>query len=228
MQAAGLVGVSRRAFVTRPRGATPPPDRPRISSSGRSPPTGRITSGSQGVATVSAPAHMALGVGEPMRRAVRPQPAGLGQRARIAPIGLELPRPGRVLVAKFGSATITSWPSRSSQRATHSLSVEASRRMRARGRSPRTSANRAGWCARAARAARRPRSGCRAGFPSCARRCQYGPWLAPSACGLTADHSVGQRMPPRRVGSATSFDLGSHYEHVRVAKLLVPTSSHEK
>ena len=50
----------------------------------------------QGVAHRQAPAHMALGVGEPVRRAVRPQPAGLGQRARIAPIGLDLPRPGRV------------------------------------------------------------------------------------------------------------------------------------
>src|SRR5215475_12640644 len=33
--------------------------------------------------------------------------------------------------AKFGSATTTSWPSPSRHRATHSLSVEASRRMRA-------------------------------------------------------------------------------------------------
>src|SRR5713226_531185 len=26
--------------------------------------------------------------------------------------------------------------------------------------------------------------GCRSGFPSCARRCQYGPWLASSLCGV--------------------------------------------
>ena len=68
---------------------------------------------------------------------------------------------------------------------------------------------RGGWCARAARAARRPRSGCRSGFPSCARRCQYGPWLAlPLLAALTADHSVGQRMSPRRVGVSGSRSEG--------------------
>ena len=44
--------------------------------------------------------------------------------------------------AKFGSATMTSWPRASRQRATHSLSVEASMRIRARGREPRTAAKR--------------------------------------------------------------------------------------
>jgi hypothetical protein len=43
---------------------------------------------------------------------------------------------------KFGSATITSCPRPSRHRATPSLSVEASTKMRARGRGPNTSANR--------------------------------------------------------------------------------------
>ena len=46
--------------------------------------------------------------------------------------------------AKFGSATMTSWPSASRQRATHSLSVEASIRFRARAREPSTAATRSG------------------------------------------------------------------------------------
>ncbi len=55
----------------------------------------------------------------------------LVRRERLAYIG-----------AQFGSATITSWPSDSRWRATHSLSVLASSRMRARGRAPNMSANR--------------------------------------------------------------------------------------
>jgi hypothetical protein len=41
-----------------------------------------------------------------------------------------------------GSATITSWPSSSRQRATHSLSVDASISIRALGRAPKTSPRR--------------------------------------------------------------------------------------
>jgi hypothetical protein len=51
-------------------------------------------------------------------------------RLRVAYIG-----------AKFGSATITSCPSASRHRATHSLSVEASSTIRARARSPKTFVN---------------------------------------------------------------------------------------
>jgi len=74
---------------------------------------------------------MALGIGEPVRgreapnreasaraRALRRSVCTL--RVRVAYMG-----------AKFGSATTTSWPTASKHRATHSLSVEASRRMRA-------------------------------------------------------------------------------------------------
>jgi len=53
------------------------------------------------------------------------------RRERLAYIG-----------ALFGSATITSCPSDSRWRATHPLSVLASRRMRARGRPPSTAVNR--------------------------------------------------------------------------------------
>jgi hypothetical protein len=45
----------------------------------------------------------------------------------------------RYIGAKFGSATTTSWPNPSKHRATHSLSVDASSRIRARGRPPSTS-----------------------------------------------------------------------------------------
>jgi len=45
--------------------------------------------------------------------------------------------------ANPGSATMTSWPNDSRWRATHSLSVEASSRIRARGRPPSTSVKRA-------------------------------------------------------------------------------------
>src|SRR6266542_2881956 len=103
--------------------------------------------------------------------------------------------------AKFGSATITSWPRPSRHRATHSLSVEASSTMRARGRSPSTAAKRAAPSGSGAQSTRPGRPGCRSDFPSCAHRCQYGPWLAPFSLRLLAgDLSVGQSMPPRRVG----------------------------
>src|SRR5437867_5776129 len=98
----------------------------------------------EGVTDEETAAHVALGVGEPMRRVIGAEHTGLGQgpgvprsvftlRVRVAYIG-----------AKFGSATTTSWPNDSRHRATHSLSVEASIRIRARGRSPSTAAKRCG------------------------------------------------------------------------------------
>jgi hypothetical protein len=51
-------------------------------------------------------------------------------------------RPELERVAEPGSAMTTVCPSASRCRATHSLSVEASRRIRARGRDPRISVNR--------------------------------------------------------------------------------------
>ena len=50
----------------------------------------------QRLADPQAAAHMALGVGEPMRGAVGPEQIGVGQGARIASIGLDLPCSGRV------------------------------------------------------------------------------------------------------------------------------------
>ncbi len=50
----------------------------------------------QRLADPQAAAHMALGVGEPVRGAVGAEQVGVGQGARIAPIRLDLPRPGRV------------------------------------------------------------------------------------------------------------------------------------
>jgi len=91
-----------------------------------------------GVPDHQAAAHMSLGVGEPMgRQASAKAPASrrsvLTLRVRVAYMG-----------AKFGSATMTSWPRASRQRATHSLSVEASITMRARGRLSSTAAKRSG------------------------------------------------------------------------------------
>jgi hypothetical protein len=86
--------------------------------------------------------------------------------------------------AKVGSATMTSCPSASRQPATHSLSVEASTKIRA-GAAPRAPPRSApSRCGSAARSPRPPPRGCRSGFPSCGRRWQYGPWLAFPLCGL--------------------------------------------
>ena len=43
-----------------------------------------------------------------------------------------------------------------------------------------------------------PRRGCRSGFPSCARRCQYGPWLASPFCGVDREVLLWGVMPPRQ------------------------------
>ena len=134
-------------------------------------------------------------------QAGRPQPTGLGQRPGVAAIGLDPATAGRVHGREFGSATITSWPNPSRRRATHSLSVEASRRMRARGRSPSRVANRSGVMRSRGRSAHPLRPGSRAGFPACAVDANMGHgWPPLFIAALTAIHSVGQCMPPRRMG----------------------------
>src|SRR5262250_3223796 len=58
---------------------------------------------------------------------------------------------------------------------------------------------------------RLPQPGDRSGFPSCADRCQYGPWLASFSLRLRArDLSVGHSMPPRRVGGQPLHPIYAH------------------
>ena len=57
---------------------------------------------------------------------------------------------------------------------------------------------------------RRPSAGAPRGdpgrLPSCARQCQYGPWLTfPFSAALTAGALVGQLMPPRQAGRPAGF-----------------------
>src|SRR6266508_4736666 len=83
---------------------------------------------------------MALGVGEPCagRYAPSRQASANARASRRSVFTLRV----RVayMGAKFGSATITLWPSPSRHRATHSLSVADPRRFRAGGRAPSASA----------------------------------------------------------------------------------------
>ena len=144
---------------------------------------------------------MPLRVGEPMRGAVRAEQTGLCSarasrrsvltfRVRVAYIG-----------AKFGSATTTSWPKASRHRATHSLSVEASTRIRARGRPPSTSANRWG-SVRMRHSLNSPASREEADLAFLLVQVDanivHG-WPPPRAP-VSACLSVGQCMPPRRAG----------------------------
>jgi hypothetical protein len=87
---------------------------------------------------------MALLIGQSMSPPIGPQHIRLGQRPRIAPIRLHLSTACAYIGAKLGPATMTSCPSASQHRATHSLSVAGSIRIRARGRWPGISANRPG------------------------------------------------------------------------------------
>jgi hypothetical protein len=75
----------------------------------------------------------------------------------------------------------------------------ASIRMRARGRPPSTAAKRSGSVRMRCAISSPPRPRYRFDFPSCARRCQYGPWLASPLCGVDRVWAFGgQRMPPRQ------------------------------
>src|SRR4029453_15381691 len=53
-------------------------------------------------------------------------------------------------------------------------------------------------CECAVRSPRPPRGGRRSGFPACARRCQYGPWLASPCCGVDREVLLWGFMPPRQ------------------------------
>ena len=90
----------------------------------------------QRVADGEAAAHMPLGVGQAMRGAVGAQ-AAASARARASRRSVfTLRLRWAYMGAKFGSATMTSWPSASRHRATHSLSVDDSITICARGRAP--------------------------------------------------------------------------------------------
>ena len=118
-----------------------------------------------------------------MGGAVGAKQARLRESSGIASVGLYLARPRRIHGGEVRiRAIITSWPRASRHRATHSLSVEASISRRARGRVPSTAEKRAGSVRIRCSTTHPPRQGYRSGFPSCARRCQYGPWLAPFSC----------------------------------------------
>ena len=141
--------------------------------------------------------HVTLGIRQPGRGALGTQASSNARASRGSVVTLRV----RVayMGAKLGSATMTSWPSPSKQRATHSLSVEASIRIRAWGRWPSTAAKRSGSVRIRCSISSPPRPGHRFDFPSCRRRCQYGPWLASPLCGVDRVSAlVGQHMPPRR------------------------------
>ena len=156
----------------------------------------------QGVAHRQAPAHMALGIGEPMGGAVGPQPAGLGQRPGVAPIGLDLATAGRVhrREVRVGDDDLVAQPF---QTARHPLALGRGLEEDA---GPRPVPQDGGEPLGGRCGSRRSISS-----PS-APRMQI--WLSflctsmpiwsmagpPLLAALTAVHSVGQRMPPRRVG----------------------------
>ena len=79
-----------------------------------------------------------------MGGAVGPEEARLRQGPGIPPVGLNLARPGRIHRRAVRVRHDDLVAERSRQRATHSLSVEASITIRARGRVPRTAAKRSG------------------------------------------------------------------------------------
>ena len=136
----------------------------------------------QGVAHRQASSHLPLRVGQPMRRAIRAEQTGLLQGPGVSSISLDLPGRVAYIGAKFGSATTTSWPKASRHRATHSLSVEASTRIRARGRPSNTSANRWG-SVRMRRSITSPVSVSRQIWLSfLCRSMPTTPWLALSCC----------------------------------------------
>ena len=109
-------------------------------------------------AFAGAGAHQRLGDAEPLAHVPlvvvqaaggpeRAEPTRLGQARASRRSVLTVRRRCAYIGAKFGSATSTAWPRRSRQRATHPLSVAASMRIRAGGRSLRSSAKRCGSCA---------------------------------------------------------------------------------
>jgi hypothetical protein len=144
--------------------------------------------------------HGPLGVGEgdgPVgwRRAGTHPPG----RGRWAGRVLTLWERGAYMGGKFGSATINSWPKASRHQTTHSLSVDASIRIRARGRAPSTAAPLGLDADAPLDDLTPPGEHLDLAFP--ARRCQYGPWLAAPFLRRRAQGAlVGQSMPPRQAG----------------------------
>src|SRR5216683_115209 len=155
--------------------------------------------------------HVPLPVRGAMRWPICAQPAGVGQRVCVASVGLH-PRRLRVayIAAKFGSATTTSCPSCSRQRATHSLSVDASMRIFVGALAPNTAANRS-RCVRMRRSTISPLSVrmqirlstlCTS-MPICSMAGLH-PLRHTTACTI-----VGLR-PPRRWRPAASSHLSPH------------------
>src|SRR5262249_40720964 len=97
-----------------------------------------------GVPNQQAAPHVPLRIRESMGRTVGTEQARLRQGPGIAPVGLHLARPRRIHwgEVRVRDNHLMAEPSR--QRATHSLSVEASITIRARGRTPSTAAKRSG------------------------------------------------------------------------------------
>ena len=77
----------------------------------------------------------------------------------------------------------------------------------ARGRAPSTAAKRSASVRMRCSTTSPPRRGCRSGFPSCARRCQYGPWLASPFCGVDRGVLWWGVMPPGQARPAASSHL---------------------
>jgi hypothetical protein len=138
-----------------------------------------------GVTDGQAAAHMPLGIGEPMRRAIGTKQAGVRQRAGISPVGRHLARAGRVHGREvgIGDDALVAQP------------LHAARDPLAVGRGLEHDA-RPGPLREHGREAlglgadplldqlAPPPPGYEIGFPSCARRCQDGPWLASPLCGV--------------------------------------------
>jgi hypothetical protein len=110
------------------------------------------------------------GVRQAMDGTVGPQPAGVGQGPSVAAIGLDPSRASGVHrgEVRVGNDHLVAEPSQTPR---HPLAL---------GRGLEEDA----WCGSAARSAGLPGPGCRPGFPSCARRCQYVHGWPPSACGV--------------------------------------------
>ena len=137
------------------------------------------------LADAEAAAHLALGVGEAMGGAVGAEPVGVGEGSRIAQIGLDPPRAGSVHGGEAGAGD-DDLMAEPFETAGHPLTVGggfdqdarpgtlAQDRREALGLGADALLDQFGL----------PRRGCRSGFPSCGRQCQYGPWLVSPLCGV--------------------------------------------
>src|SRR5687767_14020255 len=87
-------------------------------------------------------ANMAMRVAGAVRLPIGAEAARLHERVGVTAVSFHSRYREAYIGAKLGSATMTSWPRFFRWRATHSLFVLASRRIRARRRSPSTAVNR--------------------------------------------------------------------------------------